>query len=464
MMRADGRQAPGPKGEPILGNARAFQADILAALQQGRQSYGDVVRFTGIGPLFPVFFVAHPDHVKHVLQDKHKNYPKTPFVNDRWRSLVGEGLICTEGDFWRRQRRLAQPAFHHKLIEDFATMMANMTGDMLGRWQLAADSGDQVNITSEITRLALRIVGQACFAADWEHDSETMERAVHIAISETYRKFENLVNLPENIPTPANLRFRAAKAELDKIIYRVIENRRCSDDHPADLLNAMMMATEDDGSGMTTEQLRNEVMTFMFGGHETTAVSLTWSLVLLSRHPVVARRLAAEVDEVLGGRTPTVADLPALTYLDCVARESLRLYPPVPLTARTPNEDDDIGGYRIPAGSMVLLSPFITHRHPDFWPNPEGFDPDRWTDGKADDRHRYSWWPFSAGPRKCIGEAFGMQELKLVIAMIIQRFQVGLVPGQPVLPKRGLTLGQQQPVMATLIRRGATAAAEETSQ
>jgi cytochrome P450 len=463
-MTANGIQAPGPKGEPILGNARAFQSDILAALQQGRQDYGDIVRFTGIGPLFPVFFVAHPDQIKHVLQDKHKNYPKTPFVNDAWRSLVGEGLICTEGDFWRRQRRLAQPAFHHKLIETFATMMAGKTEDMLGRWQLAADSGDAVNITSEITRLALRIVGEACFAADWEHDAETLERAVHVGISETYRKFERLVSLPESVPTPGNLRFRAAKAELDKIIYRVIENRRGSDEHPADLLDAMMTATEDDGSGMTVEQLRNEVMTFMFGGHETVAVSLTWAMVLLSQHPVVARRLAAEVDEVLGGRAPTVADLPAMTYLDCVARESLRLYPAVPLTARTPNEDDEVGGYRIPAGSMVLLSAFVTHRHPEFWPNPEGFDPDRWADGKADDRHRFSWWPFSAGPRKCIGDVFGMQELKLVIAMIAQRFQICLVQGRPVVPKRGLTLGQQQPVMATLIRRDANAAAEGTRQ
>ncbi|MBB5801379.1 cytochrome P450 [Saccharothrix ecbatanensis] len=452
------RQAPGPRGEPILGNARRFQKDILTALQEGRREHGDVVRFVGIGPLFPVFLVAGPEGIKHVLQDKHQIYPKTPFVSDRWRALVGDGLICSEGDFWRRQRRLAQPAFHRQLITSFGQVMVDTTEEMLGEWDRSERSGATVDITSEMTRLALGVLGQALFAANWRADAKVMEHAVHVAIGEAYRKFEKFVSLPEWVPTPANRKFREAKADLDKIIYRVIRDRQADKgEHPNDLLESLMLATEDDGTGMTVEQVRNEVMTFMFGGHETVASGLTWALFLLSRHPEVTRKLMSEVDAVLGDRQPTVDDLAAMPYLECVVRESLRLYPPVSLISRTPTEDDEIAGYHVPKGSMVLLSAFVTHRHPEHWPNPEGFDPDRWADGKADGRHRYSWWPFSGGPRKCIGDAFGLMEMQLVIAMIVSRFQVSLIPGQPVLPRPGLTLGQQEPVLATLTKRSVRA-------
>ncbi|MEU1664919.1 cytochrome P450 [Streptomyces sparsogenes] len=451
------RRAPGPKGEPVLGNARAFQSDILQALQRGRREYGDVVRFEGIGPLFPVFFVGHPDGIKEILQDKHRNFPKTPFVSDRWRALVGDGLICSEGELWRRQRRLCQPAFHRRLITSFATGMTEVTAELLDRWEDAARACREVDVTLDMTRLALSVLGGALFGANWRQDSEVMAHAVEVAIGEAYKKFGKFVSLPESVPTPANLRFARARKQLDRIIYRVIEDRRGDrGPHPDDLLEALMTATEDDGSGMTVEQVRNEVMTFMFGGHETVASGLTWALYLLSRHPEVAARLEAEVDEVLGGRVPGVEDLPRLPYADRVVRESLRLYPPVSLISRTPLEDDTVLGYDIPKGSMVLLSSYVTHRHPDFWPNPEGFDPDRWIPLGEQGPHRYAWWPFSGGPRKCIGDVFGLQEMKLVLAMMAQRVRIRLAPGHPVVPRPGITLGQEHGVIATVALRGKT--------
>lgn len=445
-----GAVAPGPKGEPILGNARRFQRDIMQALLDGRREYGDVVRFDGIGPLFPVYLVAHPDGVKHVLQDNHRNYPKTPFVSDRWRALVGEGLICSDGEFWRRQRRLCQPAFHRNLVTRFGQLMTDTAGAMLDRWDRVAAAEGEVNLTEDMTHLALAVLGQALFGANWQRDADVMAHAVEVAIGEAYRKFGQIVGVPESVPTPANRRFKAARERLDEIIYGVIAQRQQDPGpHPDDLLEALMTAV-DEGTGMSVDQVRNEIMTFMFGGHETVAAGLTWSMYLLSRHPVVARRLANEVDAVLGGRVPTVDDLAAMPYTEQVVRECLRLYPPVWLISRTPDEDDVVMGYRIPKGSMVLLSSFVTHRHPDFWPNPEGFDPDRWAGATESSRHRFAWWPFSGGPRKCIGDYFGLLEMQLVIAMIAQRFTVRLAPGHPIVPKPGLTLGQQHGVMAAI--------------
>jgi cytochrome P450 len=451
---AEGRLAPGPRGHPILGNSRGFQQDLIGTLLNGWRHHGDVVRFRGVGPLFPVYLVVHPDYVKHVLQDNHKNYPKTPFVNDKWRMVVGEGLICSEGDFWRRQRRLAQPAFHRKLIEGFGKLMADNTTRMLARWEVHAQRGEEVNATVEMTHLALAVLAQALFSADWTREAEVMGPAVEVAIGHAYHQMESFVTLPEFLPTPANIRFKKARAALDEIVYRLIAERHRTQEQPPDLLAALMNARDEEtGEVMSDEQVRNEVMTFMFGGHETVAAGLTWTLYLLSKHPEAARRLAAEVKEVLGGRAPTVEDLPRLTYTTMLIHESLRLYPPVWLISRTPIADDVVGGYRIPAGSMVLLSSFVSHRHPAFWEDPEGFDPERFSPERAQDRPRHAWFPFSGGPRKCIGDYFGVMEMQIVISMISQRFRVDLAPGHPVIPKPGITLGQKEGMMMSLHAR-----------
>jgi cytochrome P450 len=460
----EGRLAPGPRGHPILGNSRGFQQDLIGTLLNGWRLHGDVVRFRGVGPLFPVYLVAHPDYVKHVLQDNHKNYPKTPFVNDKWRMVVGEGLICSEGDFWRRQRRLAQPAFHRKLIEGFGKLMVENTARMLERWEGHAQRGEEINVTVEMTHLALAILAQALFSADWTREAEVMGPAVEVAIGHAYHQMESFITLPEFLPTPANRRFKKARAALDEIVYRLIAERHRTPEQPSDLLAALMTARDEetDGGRMSDEQVRNEVMTFMFGGHETVAAGLCWTLYLLSKHPEATRRMTAEVGAVLGGRPPTVDELPSLTYTGLLIQESLRLYPPVWLISRTPLADDVVGGYRIPAGSMVLLSSFVSHRHPAFWDDPEGFDPERFSPERSGERPRHAWFPFSGGPRKCIGDYFGVMEMQIVISMISQRFRVDLASGHPVIPKPGITLGQKEGMFMTLHPHGAGPGAQAT--
>lgn len=450
-----GGTAPGPPGIPVLGNARGFQQDIISTLMRGWREYGDVVRFQGIGPLFPVYLFANPDHVQRALQTQHKIYPKTPFVDAKWRMVVGEGLICSTGDFWRSQRRLVQPAFHRDLVGSFADGMVDATNDLLARWESKGATGEPLDMAVEMVHHALTVLAQACFSADWKREAEVMGPAVEVAIGHAYAQMGKFVALPEQLPTPSNIRFRKAMETLDEIIYRLIAERRQSiargEAQPRDLLGLLMDAQDDDtGARMPDEQVRNEVMTFMFGGHETVASGLAWSLYLLSKHPVVARRMRDELTAVLDGRDPALEDVGKLEYGAQVVKESLRLYPPVWLISRTPVEDDEVGGFLIPKGSMVLLSAFIAHRHPDFWDNPEGFDPDRFTPERSEGRPRHAWIPFSGGPRKCIGDYFGQLEMQIVLSMILARFRVELVPGHQVIPKPGITLGFEKGLLMTV--------------
>ncbi len=243
------------------------------------------------------------------------------------------------------------------------------------------------------------------------------------------------------IPTPRNLAFKRARAELDRVVYDIIASRRRRHAPKGDLLDMLLAAREQgSGEGMTDRQLRDEVMTLLLAGHETTATTLTWTWYLLSKHPGAARKLRAELDVVLGGRLPGVGDLPALEYTQRVVRESMRLYPPVWVISRTAIEEDEIGGYTIPAGSILLLSQYAMHRHPDFWENPEGFDPDRFSPERSEGRHRYAYFPFGGGPRLCIGANLAMLETELILAILAQRYRLELLPGHPVEPEPLITL------------------------
>lgn len=446
--------APGPRGHPILGNTLGFKNDILNTLFDGWRSHGDIVRFRGVGPLFPVYLFVHPDYVMHALKDAHAIYPKTPLLNDKWRMVVGEGLICSKGEFWRRQRRLAQPSFDPKRLLTFDELIAEETATMLGNWERNAESGEPLEMAREMTTLALANLGGAMFSTDWRREAEVMADAVEEAIGHAYHQVESVVSLPENVPTPANKRFVASRRVLEQIMERMIDRRHASDEKPEDLLGTLMSARDPEtGEGMTDGQVRNELMTFMFGGHETVAAGMAWTWYLLSKHPEVRRKIQEELDDVLDGRTPTKDEIWNLKYLGRVINESLRLYPPVSLISRTPIADDVVGGYRVPKGSMCLISAYISHRHPDFWDNPEGFDPDRWLPERSEGRPKNAWFPFSGGPRQCIGGYFGLIEMHIVIAMTLQRFSVDLFPGWPVVPRPGLTLGFKHGLNMTVTPR-----------
>jgi cytochrome P450 len=456
--RPVGRVAPGPAGQRVLGSTMGFKDDILNTLIAGWRECGDLVRFTGVGPLFPVYLFVHPDYVMHALKDRSDIYGKTPFLNDKWRMVVGEGLICSTGDFWKRQRRLVQPSFDPKLLLRHDGLVAEETEQLIARWDRNAESGEALDMPREMTHLALANLGGAMFSTDWRREAQVMAPAVEGAIGHAYAQVEAVFSIPERIPTPANRAFVKSRAVLNEIMDRMIDQRRKLDEQPGDLLGTLLSAEDPEtGARMNDLQVRNELMTFMFGGHETVAAGMAWTWFLLSQHPDVLKKLRAEYAEVLpDGRAANRDDIPNLKYASMVIKESLRLYPPVSLLSRTPTEDDIVGGYRVPEGSMVLLSSYVTHRHPDFWDNPEGFDPERWTPERSVGRSKNAWFPFSGGPRQCIGGYFGQMEMQIVMSMLVPRYDFALVPGHRVIPRPGLTLGFQEGMQMTIERHTET--------
>jgi cytochrome P450 len=447
-------EVPGPRGHPVLGNTLGFKNDIIGTLMAGFREYGDLVKFRGVGPLFPIYLFAHPDYASHALKDNAANYPRTPLVRSKWKMVVGDGLICIEGDFWKQQRKLAQPSFDPKLLQSFDAMIADETDLMLERWDGFAERGEPLDVAREMVHLALANIGGAMFSTDWRQEAKVMGDAVEFTIGYAYKLLTQPVVLPENVPTPENRRFQEARRTLEQIMERMIASRRGIDEQPKDLLGALLTARDaETGEQLSEYQVRSHLMTFMFGGHETVAVGLAWTWWLLSRHPEVLRKLEAEIDSKLNGDRPTFENTRQLEYLTRVINESLRVRPPVWLMSRMPTNDDEVGGYHIPAGSQILISSYVTHHHPEFWQNPEGFDPDRWLPEAVAERPKHAWFPFSGGPHQCIGGYFGLMEMQVVIARVLQQYELELLPGHKVEAKPAITLGFKHGLRMTLRRR-----------
>jgi cytochrome P450 len=443
---AEGRRtAPGESQLvplPIPGGLMVrARRDPLGFLLEGMRRYGDVFRYR-LGPL--VFhLVAHPDHVRRVLLDNGRNYPRSWYY-DRVKAVMGEGLVTTEGRAWRRLRRMSQPAFHHERIEALAGLMTETIGTMIGRWgeHLRAKCDEPIDIAPEFAGMTLRIVGLALGGIDLVGEADRIGQAVTTVLEYLERRLSDLVTLPAGIPTPRNLRARRALRTLDSLIEDMLAGRRGDPGRDRVDLLSMLLAVRDEetGAGLTDRELRDQVLTFIGAGHETTAVALAWTIYLLCRHPEVDERLRAEVSGAFDGRTPGASDLPRLPYTRRVIEESLRLYPPVYAVVRDVIAEDEIGGFRIPARSMIVLSPYVTHRHREFWPDPETFDPDRFRPDRSADRPRFAWYPFLGGPHQCIGQEFAMMEMILTIAMLAKAFRFQLAPGARVEPWPVLSL------------------------
>ncbi len=443
-MRSTAQLAPGPKGSCLFGSLSEMRRDALGLLTRTARDHGDIARILLV---IHLHLLNHPDYVQHVLQSHHTNYQKD-MSYDRMKPLVGEGLLTSNGDFWRRQRRLAQPAFHKQRLVGFAGAMSRNTDNMLERWHAVGEQ--PVDIGIEMMRVALGIVGETLFSIDLVGEAEEVSQALTLTLEITNERFQQLFVLP-NVPTPQNLRFKRAVATLDRVVNQVIGARRQSGKDEGDLLSMLMLARDEEtGEAMDDRQLRDEVMTMLLAGHETTANLLTWTWYLLSKSPEVERQLHAEVEQVLSGRTPTVEDLPKLRFTMQVIEESLRLYPPAWLFSREAIEADELGGYPIPKGSSVMMSPYITHRHPAFWENPEGFDPERFALDRVKERPRFAYFPFAGGPRQCIGNNFALMEAQIIIAMVVQRYRLHLVPGQRIEPEPAVTLRPNGPVKMVL--------------
>jgi cytochrome P450 len=348
----------------------------------------------------------------------------------RAKRLLGEGLLTSEGEFHLRQRRLAQPAFHRQRIAGYAATMVEYADRACDRWQ----AGETRDVAREMMRLTLAIAGKTLFDANVEGEADEIGKA----LTTTFDLFNTLTlpfrQLLERLPLPASKRFLKARERLDATIYRIINERRASGEDRGDLLSMLIAARDEegDGSGMTDEQLRDEAMTIFLAGHETTANALTWTWYLLSQHPEIEARFHAEVDETLKGALPTAEDFPRLRYTEMVFAEVMRLYPPAWVIGRRALGDHQIDGYKIPARSILLISPYVTHHDARFFPDPFRFDPERWTPEARESRPKFSYFPFGGGPRVCIGESFAWMEGALVLATIARRFRMRLAPGHPV--------------------------------
>jgi cytochrome P450 len=433
MALLSNRTAPGPPGHFLLGNLREFRRDVLGLVIESAATFGDVVRCR-LGPQV-VHLLNHPDHVEQVLRKNAANYDKNTRSSAAIRAVTGESLLTCNGEAWKRQRRMDQPAFHHRQIIGFADQMTTTTATVLESWQ----GRPVLDISSEMARLAYSIVGQTLFSFNTGEDAATVEKAMRVILPHVFGRLGNLINWPDSLPTPANRRFHRSLAEVDEVVYRIIARHRraqAAGDPDTDLLSMLMRIRDSEtGTGLDDSQLRNETITFLLAGHETTANALTWTFYLISRHPEVEQRLLAELAEVLAGRTPTLEDLPKLTYTKSVIQESMRLYPPIWIIERRVIEEDVVGGYRLPAGSAVVISPYALHRHPAFWDRPEVLDPSRFESPAP-----AAYIPFGAGPRSCIGSEFAMLEAQLITAMVMQSFRLELVPGHPVEPLPDITL------------------------
>lgn len=446
-------QAPGPKGLPFFGNLFPALRDPIGLFLEARATFGDVVRFK-FGP-FDYYLVNDPEVVRHVLVENAEAYTKSRnYVG--LRIVLGDGLLLSEGDHWRRQRKLAQPAFHRGKLAGFADQMSRATRDLLDRWK-AEDTREPFDIHREMMRLTFRIVGLTLFSSDVEGDAREVGEAMDVAMFWANDYAESIVRIPPSIPTPANVRFKRAMKTLDAVVYRLIAERReraKSDGFGDDLLGMLMEAVDEtSGSGMTDKQLRDEVITMVLAGHETTANLLSWTFYLLSKHPDAERRVREEARRVLGDRDPVLDDVKKLEETRMVLEEALRLYPPAWMFERQSTQADELGGYRIEPGSIIGICPYVLHRHPQYWENPEGFEPARFRADASASRPRYAYLPFGGGPRTCIGNHFAMMEAQILLAMIVRDYRLELDPSHRVeldplitlRPKHGIQVRRRRP-------------------
>jgi cytochrome P450 len=411
----------GPRGQFLVGNAFQVLRDPFGFLGRMVRDYGDVVllRFGSV----VTYVLNHPRDIEYVLRTNHRN-----FIKDRGTrmltSLVGEGLLTSEGEVWRRQRRLAQPAFQFEQVQKYTAAMVAAGERLAEDWR----PGQVRDVHEDMMRLTLEIVAETLFGANVAGVSERVGRAMEVVM----RHFASPLiwfDWLQKLPTPGNLRFRRAVRQLDDVVYGLIRQRRTEGRDAGDLLSRLLEAQDEAGNRMTDRQLRDELITLFLAGHETTALALSYTFHLLARHPDVEARLAAELDEVLTGRSPTAADLPQLRYTDWVVRESMRLYPPAYSIGREAVGDCEIGGYPVPKGTQISLIQWVVHRDSRWFPDPEAFRPERWDNDLARRLPRCAYFPFGDGPRVCIGSQFAMTEAVLVLATLARRFRLALVPG-----------------------------------
>lgn len=403
--------------------------DPLEFIKTNREKYGDIFRISL--PIGNLVVVTTPAYAQHVLQEKNRNYQKS-FAYDILKIFLGNGLLTSEGDFWRKQRRLAQPAFHRERLAEIVQTMSELSGEMAEEWEQIKKEGKPFDITIQMNRITLDIVSKALFGADVRSDLELVRNAITVANEFAIARIRYLTKrIPLWIPTKENREFKKAGDALDSLLYSIIDNRMANPIERHDLLAMLMEAKDEDtGEGMSHRQLRDEAMTLFIAGHETSALALSWAWYLLATHPEVMAKLKEELKEVLNGRLPGFADIPRLTYTRQIVDETLRLFPPAYIIGRRPIDKDDLGGYIIDKNTNVLVAVYDIHRNPELWDEPDKFKPERFAPENIKKIPKYAYFPFGGGPRLCIGNNFALMEMQIVLATLAQRFDFTLLSPQ----------------------------------
>jgi cytochrome P450 len=442
------KHMPAPPARGLGGHLRPLTDDPLAFFESCAREYGDFVPLRLVGR--PAFFLNHPDYIEQVLVTDQRHFSKGRDYRRNFRFL-GNGLLTSEGDFWLRQRRLIQPAFHRQRIGTYGTTMIARSQDLLERWP----QGAMRDIHEDMMHVTIEIVAKTLFGIDAAAEAAIVGRALDAIIARYVETRGSVWHtlLPDRIPTRGNRRYNRAVAQLDAVTAKIIDRHRAGEGDRDDLLTMLLEARDEDGKGMSDRQLRDEVLTLLLAGHETTANTLSWAWHLLGTHPEVATRLRAELDAVLGGRPPETGDAARLPYTNNLIKEALRLYPPSYIITREAATDGTIGGYPVPAGALILFSQWVMHRDARYFPEPERCNPDRWADGLEQRLPRYAYFPFGGGPRMCIGNQFALMEAALVLTTLAQRACLDPAPGRSPTPLAAITLRPKDGVWMVVNRR-----------
>jgi cytochrome P450 len=449
--KADRPLPPGPKRYALL-QLSEFEQQPIEYLGRLWREYGDLVRLP-IMPGVTFFLATHPDQAEHILSQHQERYGKPDLFLKSMGLMQGQGLFTSEGAVWLKQRRLMQPVFRQQYLAALHNVMLSCVESLLGEWA-EKPAGEAIDIAAAMTQLTLKIVSLALFSVDISDESNQVGRASRSALAYVYSRMMNPLALPPWLPTPANLQFRQAKQILDQTVLEIIRSRRQNPTEHNDLL-ALLLACrdEDTGEGMSDRELQDEIITLINAGHETTATALAWTWYLLGTHPEVMAKLEEEVETTLNGGSPTVEKLPLLQYTRQVFDEAQRLCPIGIGIPRVALVDDEIQGYFIPKGAIITIAQYFIFRHPEFWEHPEQFDPDRFLPEQVEHRPKFAYFPFGAGQHVCIGKNFALMEATTILAAIVQRFQIKLVPNQLLEVDPRFTLRPKHGVKVTIHQR-----------
>jgi len=445
QLHSSRRLPPGPKGVPFFGVLFDYNKDPTGFSLRCAQEYGEITLLP-FGPL-NVYLLSNPEHINEVLNRQSHRFIKGISVRSL-KSSLGEGLLTSDGDFWKRQRKLIQPAFHREHLVEYGNIMTDVTERAIQQWK----NGEERDIHTDMMCITLSIVAQSLFGTDIADKTAVIESALETVLKHFSNQLNTVFLMPEWIPTPDNVEFWQKLSLMDEVIYDIIRQRREAKEERSDLLTMLLQLADEDGEGMSDREIRDEVTTLMMAGHETTALALTWTWMLLAQHPKVEEKLYEEIQTVLQGRVPTAADMSQLRYATWVIKESMRLYPPAWGTSRQVIEPFQLSEYTLEPGETVFLSQWVMHRDDRFFDHPRQFLPERWADGLEQKLPKGVYFPFGGGPRVCVGKGFATMEAVLVLVAIAQKFRltlpaehkVELQPSITLRPKNGMKMGLQR--------------------